>query len=497
MEGPIEPHGGMLVDLMASPERAAELLEASRAWPSWDLTPRQLLELELLLTGAYSPLRGFMGRGESERVTVSGTLADGTPWPAPVLLEVSEMVAGRLGPGGTLALRDPEGTMLATLHVEEADGARRLVSGRIEGLRCPARLDFPELRRTPPALRREFARLGWTRVMAFDPGTWMHAGHLEQALRGARSVAAGLLIDLADGAADREHYGRVRAARALLASAPAGAALLTLVPPASSPLLRAVVRRNCGCTHVMSRAEATSGLQSVGSEPLVWLEKGLQFVTAGQVPPGDRAIPIPDDLSEAPEWLLPPGAAEEFRRSRPSRRRQGFAVFFTGLSGAGKSTIARLVQARLLERGDRPVRLLDGDIVRKHLSAELGFSREHRDLNVRRIGFVASEIVRSGGIVLCAPIAPYDAARREVRAMIASHGGFLLVHVSTSIEVCERRDPKGLYAKARAGLVPSFTGVSDPYEAPHDAEIVLDASGTDPGASAAEILNTLTAKGYL
>ena len=167
-------------------------------------------------------------------------------------------------------------------------------------------------------------------------------------------------------------------------------------------------------------------------------------------------------LPEVPSWLLSPAEVEAVRRAYPPREAQGFAVFLTGLSGAGKSTIARALRAGLMEATGRPVTLLDGDIVRRHLSSELGFSREHRDLNVLRIGWVASEIVRHGGIALCAPIAPYDAVRKQVRRMIEPLGGFLLVHVSTPLETCEARDRKGLYAKARAGLVPNFTGVSDP-----------------------------------
>ena len=175
---------------------------------------------------------------------------------------------------------------------------------------------------------------------------------------------------------------------------------------------------------------------------------------------------------------------------------QGFTVFLSGLSAAGKSTIANALLERLIERTGRPVSLLDGDDVRRHLSSELGFSKEHRDLNVQRIGFVAAEITRHGGIAICASIAPYDAARRHVRAMIEHSGGFVLVHVSTPLEVCEKRDPKGLYARARAGGLPHFTGISDPYEAPTDADIVIDATSTSPNAAAEQILSVLSARGY-
>jgi sulfate adenylyltransferase len=187
----------------------------------------------------------------------------------------------------------------------------------------------------------------------------------------------------------------------------------------------------------------------------------------------------------------------ELQRLYPPRSRRGFTVFFTGLSGSGKSTLANVLQAKFLEMGGRPVTLLDGDIVRKHLSSELGFSRAHRDINIRRIGFVASEITKNGGIALCAPIAPYDAVRREVRAMIQPHGGFILVYLSTPLETCEARDRKGLYAKARAGIVEQFTGISDPYEPPSDAELVIDTTLLTPEEAAQEILRKLEREGYV
>jgi sulfate adenylyltransferase len=172
-------------------------------------------------------------------------------------------------------------------------------------------------------------------------------------------------------------------------------------------------------------------------------------------------------------------------------------VLFTGLSGSGKSTIANALMSKFLEMGGRPVTLLDGDLVRKHLSSELGFSKEHRDINIRRIGYVASEITKNGGIAICAPIAPYDGVRKEVRAMIEPAGGFVLVHVATPVEVCEQRDRKGLYAKARAGIIPEFTGVSDPYETPTDADVTIDTESTSPDEAAQQVLLHLEHEGYI
>jgi sulfate adenylyltransferase len=172
-------------------------------------------------------------------------------------------------------------------------------------------------------------------------------------------------------------------------------------------------------------------------------------------------------------------------------------VFFTGLSGSGKSTIANALLVKLLEMGGRPVTLLDGDIVRKNLSSELGFSKEHRDINIRRIGWVASEITKNGGIAICAPIAPYDSVRKDVRSIVEPGGGFVLVHIATPIEVCEERDRKGLYAKARAGIVKEFTGVSDPYEEPADAEITIDTTDVTPEEAAQEIVLYLEREGFV
>ena len=204
-----------------------------------------------------------------------------------------------------------------------------------------------------------------------------------------------------------------------------------------------------------------------------------------------------NDGAEIPGWFTYPEVVQELRRSYPPRHKQGLTIFFTGLSGSGKSTIANVLVTKFLETGGRPVTLLDGDLVRKHLSSELGFSKEHRDINIRRIGYVASEITKNGGIAICAPIAPYDATRKAVRSMVESGGGFILVHVATTVEVCEQRDRKGLYAKARAGIIKEFTGISDPYEAPTDAEVVIDTADLSPEEAAQEIILHLEREGFI
>jgi sulfate adenylyltransferase len=204
-----------------------------------------------------------------------------------------------------------------------------------------------------------------------------------------------------------------------------------------------------------------------------------------------------DRGEDVPAWYAPPGVTAELRRARPPRRERGVVVFFTGLSGSGKSTIARALRDALAERGDRTVSLLDGDLVRQLLSAGLTFSRADRDLNIARIGYVATEVARHGGIAICAPIAPYEAARAQVRRMVSEVGDFLLVHVATPVAVCEARDRKGLYAKARAGLIDHFTGISDPYEEPRNADLTIDTSVMSRHEAVQAVLGLLTSGGWL
>ena len=565
----IEPHGGVLVELIGDRERASELNERSRDWPSWNLTPRQLCDLELLMTGAFSPLRGFLTRSDYESVCESMRLEDGTLWPIPIMLDVPEQMTTELGPGASLALRDPEGVMLAVLHVEdiwksdrsaearavfgttdlEHPGVAYLVQntyeyyvgGRIEGIQLPLHYDFRTLRRTPSELRGEFARLGWRRVVAFQTRNPMHRAHQELTLRAAKEVEANLLLHPVVGLTkpgDVDHYTRVRCYEALLPRYPLNTAKLSLLNLAMrmagprEAIWHAIIRKNHGCTHlIVGRDHAGPGVDSGGKSfygpydaqdllreheeelgvrmvpfrLMVYVEDKDQYLPIDEVPEGARTLSISGtelrerlaDGRELPEWFTFREVADELRRTHPPRHRQGFTVFFTGLSGSGKSTIANALLVKLLEMGGRPVTLLDGDIVRTHLSSELGFSKEHRDINIRRIGFVASEITKNGGIALCAPIAPYDSVRKEVRAMIEPVGGFVLIHVATPLEVCEGRDRKGLYAKARAGIIQEFTGISDPYEVPQDAELTIDTSDMTADEAAQRVVLHLEKEGYV
>jgi sulfate adenylyltransferase len=568
-ENLIAPHGGALVDLLASPERSAELRQESRDWPSYDLSPRHLCDLELLINGGFSPLTGFMGRADYERVRDEMRLADGTLWPIPVTLDLPEAIAGGLGEGDMLALRDEEGVMLGALGVTDVwqpdleDEAKKVfgttnrehpgvaqlldrthpwyVGGTVEATTLPHHYDYATLRMTPAEVRQRFARRGWRRIVAFQTRNPMHRAHLELTVRAAREVEANLLIHPVVGMTkpgDVDHYTRVRAYQAVMSRYPNNTAELSLLPLAMrmagprEAVWHAIIRKNHGCTHfvvgrdhagpgsdsngdpfygpydaqqLLAEHQEEIGVQMVPFKMMVYLPDEDEYRPIDEVPEGAKTLSISgtdlrdrlQDGREIPEWFTFPQVAEELRRTHPPRSRQGFTVFLTGLSGSGKSTVANVLRVKLLEMGGRPVTLLDGDIVRKNLSSELGFSKEHRDLNILRIGFVASEITKNGGIAICAPIAPYDEVRRQVRQAIEPVGGFELVWISTPIEVCEARDRKGLYAKARAGIIKEFTGISDPYEEPADADVVIDTSDITPEQSAHRLILHLESRGYI
>ena len=564
-----EPHGGVLKELYLSVEDAAPFKAQAQEYPSWDLTPRQLCDLELLLNGSFSPLDGFLNRVDYQRVVEEMRLADGTLWPMPITLDVSEEFAGQLGRGDRVALRDPEGVLIAVLEVGDVWRPDRLhearqifgdaderhpgvfhllhqtgpvyVGGRLYGIEPPTHYDFPQLRGSPRELRASFAKLGWQRVVAFQTRNPMHRAHQELTLRAVQQAEANLLIHPTVGLTkpgDIDHYSRVRCYEHLLKTYPEPTTalyLLNLAMRMAGPreaLWHAIIRQNHGCSHfiigrdhagpgrdqfgqgfyepyaaqqLIARHQDELGIRMLAFPEMVYVRERAQYVPADDLRTGETMLTLSgtefrrrlQEGLDIPEWFSYPEVVAELRRTHPPRRQQGFTVFFTGLSGSGKSTIANALMVKLLELGGRAVTLLDGDIVRKHLSSELGFSREHRNINILRIGFVASEITKNGGIAICAPIAPYTVTRREVREMIAPLGGFIEVHVATPLETCEARDRKGLYAKARSGVLKEFTGISDPYEAPEHPELVIDTRDCSPSEAAQRILLKLEGLGYI
>jgi len=558
-------------ELYVSAESAQKLKGEAASLPSWDLSPRQVCDLELLMNGGFNPLKGFMTEADYDRVVDEMRLADGTLWPMPVTLDVSEAFAEGVEPGQDIALRDAEGVILAILSVTDKwmpDKAREAVGvfgaddiahpavnylhhhagkvylgGPITGIQPPVHYDFKARRDTPNELRAFFRKLGWRKVVAFQTRNPLHRAHQELTFRAAREVQANLLIHPVVGMTkpgDVDHFTRVRCYEAVLDKYPAATtnlSLLNLAMRMAGPreaLWHGIIRKNHGCTHmIVGRDHAGPGKNSQGEDfygpydaqdlfrkhqdeigiemvdfrHMVYVQERAQYEPADEIADKDDVTIL--NISgtelrrrlreglEIPEWFSFPEVVEELRRRFPPRSNQGFTVFFTGLSGSGKSTIANALMVKLMEMGGRPVTLLDGDIVRKNLSSELGFSKEHRDLNIRRIGYVASEITKNGGIAICAPIAPYAATRRAVREEIEQYGAFVEVHVATSLEECERRDRKGLYKLAREGKIKEFTGISDPYEAPEDPELRVETEGTEVDHCAHQVLLKLEALGLI
>lgn len=415
------------------------------------------------------------------------------------------------------------------------------LGGKLEKVELPQHYDYRQHRHTPAELKAQFKKLGWHKIVAFQTRNPMHRAHQELTFRAARELEANLLIHPVVGMTkpgDIDHFTRVRCYEHLIKQYPEQTTMLSLLNLAMrmagprEAVWHAIIRKNYGCTHmIVGRDHAGPGKNSQGEdfygpydaqhlatefqdeigikivnfENMVYVQDRAEYHPESEVSQGETVLNISGTefrrrLREGlpiPEWFSYPEVVAELRKSYPPRHQQGFTVFFTGLSGSGKSTVANALMIKLMEMGGRPTTLLDGDVVRKHLSSELTFSKEHRDLNIKRIGFVASEITKNGGIAICAPIAPYTSIRREVREMVQANGGFIEVHVATPIEECERRDRKGLYAKARAGLLKGFTGIDDPYEVPEKPELALDTTETPPDSCAHKILLTLERLGFI
>ena len=556
-------------ELYVSYESAQKLKHDAGELPSWDLTPRQVCDLELLMNGGFQPLKGFLTEADYDRVVEEMRLADGSLWPIPVTLDVSQAFADRIEPGQDIALRDPEGVILAIMSVTDrwtpdknreaakVYGADDLahpavnylhhkagpvyLGGPITGIQPPVHYDFKARRDTPNELRAYFRKLGWRRVVAFQTRNPLHRAHQELTFRAAKEAQANLLIHPVVGMTkpgDIDHFTRVRCYEAVLDHDPAATTSMRLLNRAMrmagprEAVWHGIIRRNLGCTHmIVGRDHAGPGKNSQGKDfygpydaqelfkthaaeigiemvdfkQMVFVQEKAQYYPVDEVPEGSTVLDISgtelrrrlQEGIEIPDWFSFPAVVEELRRTKPARHRQGFTVFFTGFSGSGKSTIANALMVKLMEMGGRPVTLLDGDVVRKHLSSELGFSKEHRDLNIQRIGFVASEITKNGGIAICAPIAPYATTRRTVREMIEQYGAFVEVHVSTTLEECEKRDRKGLYKLAREGKIKEFTGISDPYDAPETPELRLDTENVEVDHCAHQVLLKLEQMGLI
>ena len=535
-----------------------------------DLTARQLCDLELLLNRGMFPLAGYMGKTDYESVLADMRLADGTVWPIPICLDVTERIAAGLIVGERIALNDQEGFLLGILTVEEVwepdkekeavavygtddpaihPGVMQLydrtggwyVGGRIEGITLPIHYDFQRLRLSPSETLRVFTMNGWRKVLGFHTDEYLHCAHREMIMAAARETESAIFLQpIADLSylGNLAYYRQIRCYQSFIEKFPPNMIMLGLMPYAGrkagprEALWQAIIRKNFGCSHfivaddhadplagcdedgrfyprgvaqklVAEYAEET-GIVMVPQREMGYHQGLKRYVVLDEVPREEVSTITSKELKrrliygeDIPTWFSYPEVVDQLQCSFRPRSKQGFTVFLTGLSGSGKSTIAKVLLVKFMEMCDRPVTLLDGDIVRKNLSSELTFSEEHRNLNTTRIGFVASEITKNGGIALCAPIAPYSASRQVNREMISRHGGYIEVYVSTPLEICERRDRKGLYAKARAGKVKGVTGVTDPYILPSNPELTIDTSQDTPMEAAQEILLYLEEQGYV
>lgn len=493
--------------------------EALRGAPTWTPSPTELADLQLLLAGAYAPLTGFLGPVDLRAVRRTARLADGKQWPVPVTLEVpAGMLDGLdLTEPAVLLLTDQEGAPVARLYITEAWETRpgwSGVSGEVRRHGDGGHQPFSAYRMDTATVRGLITEQRVLGVFADRP---LHRPQLAQIVHAARQLAAQVLLLVPYGAPVTPRDGLTPEAlmRCVLAARDRlPDPIVVAVPLAerggelADALLRARVAAAYGVTHLLSTAGTVTGagLRVLVPRELSYDSRDGQWRDRDDVPErferralrGREIADLLDDGLALPEWHTPPAVARELARARPPRRQRGLVLFFTGLSGSGKSTIARGVADALLETGERSITLLDGDVVRRELSAGLGFSREDRDRNIRRIGWVSAEVARHGGLAICCPIAPYAAARAEARAMAGAAGAdFVLVYVSTPIEVCEARDRKGLYARARAGQLTGMTGVDDPYEVPVDAHLVIDTSEEPAEEAVARVLSHLSDQGWI
>ena len=562
----IPPCGGELVNLLVPTEELAELRARASALPSLQLSERAVCDLEMLATGAFSPLDRFMSQEDYQSVLDTMRLAQGHVFPIPVTLSVAPNTD--ICEGRELALRNNKNELLAVMTIAEiyewdfGEIAQKVfgtmdlrhplvaemhcwgrvnISGPLQVIQLPRHYDFENLRLTPKETRARLESLGRANVVAFQTRNPLHRAHEELTKRAVQEKDGVLLLHPVVGLTkpgDVDHFSRVRTYKALAQRHyDPERIVLSLLPLAmrmSGPreaLWHAIIRRNYGARYlIVGRDHASPGVDSdgkpfygpyaaqdlvqrfseevgVGVIPfaeLVYLPEEGRYEEVSSVPADTTTLSLSGtEVRESylsggidlPDWFTRPEVAGILAEAYPPRYRQGVCVWFTGLSGAGKSTTAEILTVLLLEHG-RQVTMLDGDVVRTHLSQGLGFDKEDRDTNIRRIGFVAAEIVRHGGVAICAAVSPYRTTRNDVRNMVRTEH-FVEVFVDTPIEKCEERDVKGMYAKARRGEIKGFTGIDDPYESPRHAEITLDTVSHSPEENARAILDYLIARGFV
>ena len=558
-----------LVNLLVSVEQQIVIKKLSSSMPEVILNDRQICDFELLTTGVFSPLKGFMKQIDYESVLDRMRLESGELWPVPICLDIPQSLAAALETGQSVSLRDSEGFLLGIMNIEDIwpldmekealaiygtqdkshpgvdylynKSGKYYIGGELQALNLPIHPDFKQIRNTPAEIRKIFSKLGWKRIVGFQTRQPIHRPQFEMTIQAMQKARANLLLLPIAGVTkpgDFDHFTRMRCYQKIAAHYPPDSYVLNLLPLAMrmagprEAILHMIIGKNFGCTHFVighdhaspgndsnnkpfyKYDEATElahnavkelGIETITFEEMVYLPFEDEYKIASKILKDIDTISFNGtDIQKrirtgkkVPDWASFPEVILELQKSYPPPSKQGFTVFCTGLSGAGKSTIANILYSKFLEIGTRPVTLLDGDIVRRNLSSELNFSKEHRDINVKRIGFVAAEITKNRGIAICAPIAPYEKTRAQIRESIEAHGGFFEIHVSTPITECEKRDRKGMYAKARAGLLKGFTGVDDPYEDPSNPELKIDTTGLTPDEAAQEVLLFISQKGFI
>lgn len=562
----VSPYQGILVDLTVPLDEHREMFAYASGLHSIQLTQRETCDLEMLATGAFSPLSRFMNKADHTSVVKEMRLADGTVFPIPITLSIDDL--SNLEVGKTIALRDSKNDLLALLEMENIyewdldrtvkfvlgtnDPRHPLVSemhrwgkynlsGTLRVLQLPVYHDFHDLRLSPAQTRQRLEEIGRGNVVAFQTRNPIHYAHEIMTKRALEMTDGTLLLHPVVGMTkegDIDYFTRVRTYKAVTELSYAkDRVLLSLLPLAMrmagprEAVWHAIIRRNYGANHlIVGRDHASPGVDSHGKpfyspsaaqelaielspeigikilafQEFAYLPDESKYEELDRIPVGSRTFSlsgtqIRDDFlstgKKLPEWFTRPEVAGILSESYPSRHRQGVCIWFTGLSGSGKSTTAEILATLLLEEG-RQATSLDGDVVRTNLSKGLGFSKEDRDINVNRIGFVASEIVRHGGIAICAAVSPYRHSRNQVRLMF-QEGNFVEIFVDTPLEVCERRDSKGMYAKARRGEIKDFTGIDDVYEVPESAELVLNTLDQTAGENARIIIEYLSTLGFL
>ena len=551
------------------PKKLQKAVEKAFHLPYWQLNARQTCDIELLLNGAFAPLKNFLSQADYESVINNMRLENGQLWPMPITLDIPESFAESLSIGCQITLRDPEHFAIAIIEVQEIwkpnlqEEAEKTfgtqdqkhpavfhlyqsthpvyISGPLQAIELPRHIDYTNYRRTPKDLRAIFKRKKWEKIIAFQTRNPLHRVHIELTKEALKREDAHLLIHPVAGITkpdDVDYYTRMKCYRAALRQYPKNTAMLSLLPLAMrmagprEALWHALIRKNYGCTHfIIGRDHAGPGKDSKGKDfypPLGAHDllkkhsdeigiKPILFEEMAYSPSRKKYIFLKDKKQneellsisgthmrellrkgeKLPEWFTMPTIAKYLKEVYPPLKDRGFTIFFTGLSGSGKTTLAKMLMVKLIEHGRRRVTLLDGDIVRTHLSSELGFSKEHRSINVQRIGYVASEITKNGGIAICAPIAPYEADRMENRKLISKYGIYIEIYLSTPLDICEHRDVKGFYLRARQNLTHSFTGINDPYEIPENPEITLDTSAVSPEDLTNKIYDKIKAMGCL